>query len=141
MDDIALTKLICAQLVGIPSWVRLDEPGAPYPDGDGVGIFYGALDAAPDRAVGVRVYNADDARLEHFAVRRVQLRFRGAKDRRDGADELASTAFAVLQGLSRVGGISGVSRLSIAPLGADGNRREERTDNYTIILDNQEAHS
>jgi len=38
-----------------------------------------------------------------------------------------------------VGGISGVSRLSMAPAGADENGREERTENYLIILDNQEA--
>lgn len=139
MNDAELTKLICALLGDIPGWEWSgDDPESAYPD-DAVGIFYGALGTTPDKAVGVRVYATTDDRINHLATRRVQLRLRGARGRPDGADELAAAAFDALQELSRVGGISDISRLSMAPAGADTNRREERTENYQIILDNQEA--
>jgi hypothetical protein len=139
MDDVALTTLICERLSQIPGWAWRPEPDdEPYTD-DEVGIFYGQLGVSPDRAVGVRVYGTTDNEREHFHSRRVQLRLRGARGRTDGADVLAGLAFGALQGLSRVGGISDASRLSMAPAGADENGRQERTENYTIILDNQEA--
>lgn len=137
VDDVTLTKLICAELGRLSGWAW--RPNGPTYTAGEVGVFYGPIAAAPDRAVGVRIYAAADERAEHYAWRRVQLRVRGARDRPDGADELAAAAFAALQGLSRVGGISGVSRQSMAPAGADENRREERTENYLIILDNEEA--
>lgn len=137
MDDAALTKVICEQLGALPDW-EWNETGEPY-SADVVGVFYGAIDPTPHRAIGVRVYGATDDRLAHLGWRRVQLRSRGAPGQPDGADQVADAGFGVLQGLSRLGGISDVSRLSMAPLGADENRREERTDNYTIILDNQET--
>lgn len=137
MDDVTLTKTICTILGEIPGWAW--RPDGPAYTGSEVGVFYGPIGAAPDRAVGVRVYGTTDERIEHYGWRRVQLRLRGARDQPDGADELAGLAFEALQGLSRMGGISGVSRQSMAPAGADENRREERTDNWIIILDNQEA--
>ncbi|WP_233202015.1 minor capsid protein [Cryobacterium sp. Y11] len=137
LDDRTLTILICSILGEIPGWDW--NPGDPdyVYSSDPVIIFYGALGTTPDTAVGVRVYAAGQD-LD-VAWRRVQIRVRGAQGRPDGADVLAALAFAALQGLSRVGGISGISRLSIAPAGADDNRREERTENYLIILDNLEA--
>lgn len=137
LGDVALTKLICEQLGTIPEWAWRPE-GPTYSEAE-VGIFYGALAASPDRAVGVRVYAAIDIELEYLHWRRVQLRMRGGRGRPEGADELAGLAFEALQGLSRLGGISGVSRLSMAPAGADENGRQERTENYQITLDNQEA--
>jgi hypothetical protein len=139
LDDATLTKLICSILGEIPGWDwNLDDPGR-VPAADDVVIFYGAIGTAPDRAVGVRVYASTDDLIEHYGTRRVQLRLRGERDRPDGADALAAPAFDALQGLSRRGGISGISRLSMAPAGADDNRREMRTENYLIILDNQES--
>ena len=139
LDDATLTVLICSILGGIPGWDwNPDDPDHVYAS-DAVVIFYGALGTAPDTAVGVRVYGATDSLAEHYGSRRVQLRMRGEPGRPDGADALAAPAFAALQGLSRLGGINGVSRLSMAPAGADDNRREERTENYIIILDNLEA--
>ena len=137
LDDVALTKLICSILGGIAGWAWR-ENGPVYTAAE-VGIFYGALGTSPDTAVGVRVYGATDSLTEHYGSRRVQLRLRGEPGRPDGADVLAAPAFAALQGLSRLGGISGVSRLSMAPAGADDNRREERTENYVVLLDNPEA--
>ena len=139
LDDRTLTMLICSILGEIPGWDW--NPGDPdyIYAADPVIIFYGALGSSPDTAVGVRVYGATDSLTEHYGSRRVQLRFRGEPGRPDGADVLAAPAFAALQGLSRVGGISGISRISMAPAGADDNRREERTENYLITLDNLEA--
>lgn len=140
MDDAALTKLLCSILGELPGWEWQDsaDQEAPFPD-DAVVVYYGAIGPKPDRAVGVRVYGATDEELEHLHWRRVQLRLRGEAGRPDGADALATQAFQALQGLSRVKGINGISRQSFSPAGADLNRREERTENYLIILDNQEA--
>lgn len=135
LADVELTTTIAAVLGGIDGWAW--QPNGPAYTSEQVGIFYGPIQPDPDRAVGVRVYMTTDER--YLAVRRVQLRFRGDKYLPHGADLLADAAFARLQGLSRIGGISGISRLSMAPLGADENGREERSDNYIITLDNQEA--
>lgn len=137
MDDVTLTKVVCRILGRIPGW-SWRETGPAYTD-DEVAIFYGPLKPDPDRAVGVRVYDGTDT--AHLATRRVQLRFRGRPGELDGADRLAFPAFVLLDGLSRTGGISGARRMSLAPLGADTNGREERTDNYEITLDNLEASS
>jgi hypothetical protein len=142
LDDADLTNLICSILGDIEGWDWHPREGDAdefeYPS-ETVGIFYGAIGSAPDTAVGVRVYGSTDNLLEHYGWRRVQLRHRGARGRPDGADALAALSFEALQGLSRVGGINGISRQSMAPAGADSNRREERTDNYIITLDNLEA--
>ncbi|TFD41752.1 hypothetical protein E3T37_03615 [Cryobacterium sp. TMT2-10] len=136
MDDATLTKLICSILGNIPGWDwNPDGLGPVVPDP--VTIFYGALGTTPDKAAGVRVYGSTDER--DLGWRRVQLRLRGEPGRPDGADVLATPAFAALQGLSRRGGISSISRQSMAPAGADDNRREERTENYVVLLDNPEA--
>lgn len=140
LDDRTLTRRICAFLGELPGWDWHEDDGTDYEyPADAVAIFYGALGAKPDAAVGVRVYSRTEERGEHLSWRRVQLRVRGAPDDVEGADRLAEDAFQRLQGASRVAGISGISHQSMTPLGADGNRREERTENYIIILDNQEA--
>jgi hypothetical protein len=141
LNDAELTKLICSLLGERDGWAwGGDDPEFTYPD-DSVAVFYGALGATPDRAVGVRTYGATESRIGNFflSTRLIQLRLRGAQGRPDGADELAAEAFDALHGLSRVGGISDITRRSMAPAGTDYNRREERTENYQIILDNQEA--
>lgn len=137
MDDVALTHRICELLADVDGWEY--RPDGPNYTPTEVGIFYGSIDPDPDRAVGVRVYAPDDRPLEFITARRVQLRIRGAKGRRDGADQLASLAHERLQDLSRVGGISRMTRLSFSPLGADENGRQERTENYLVTLDNKEA--
>lgn len=138
MDDSTLTQTICAILGRLPGWAW--RPNGPDYTEDEVGIFYGAIQPTPHRAVGVRVYSATDS-ADGTAPdqRRVQLIIRGHPDRPDGADVLAGFAFLVLHGLSRVGGINGISRTSMGPLGADDNGRQERSDNYSITLDNPEA--
>jgi hypothetical protein len=135
VDDVTLTKLICSILGTLPGWAWRE--GAPY-TADEVGIFYGAIPDFPDQAVGVRLYAVVDSR-DDPAQRRVQLTIRGKPGRPDGADSLAGFALAALDDLSRVAGINGARRTSMGPLGADTNQREERSENYTIILDNPEA--
>ncbi|WP_396645446.1 minor capsid protein [Microbacterium sp.] len=137
MDDASLTRLVCSILGMVPTWEWRPD-GDAYADNE-TAIFYGALDPTPDSAIGVRVYGPLDDPLRHVYGRRVQLRFRGRKNQRDAADRMAGTAFAVLDGLSRVGGISGIRRFSFGPSVTDDNGREERTDNYSITLDNPEA--
>lgn len=134
MDDEALTTRVCELLGRIPSF-EYPATAATL----GIAVFYGRIDDAPDRAVGVRVYGVTDE--QHLHWRRVQIRVRGGKRKRRDADQIAGVVFTALHGLSRVGGISGIRRDSMTPLGADLNGRDERTENYTIILDNPEATS
>lgn len=135
--------MVCSILGEIPGWDWHDsdedlDHAVPYVNPPGaVVVFYGALGTAPDKAAGVRVYAGTDER--DLGWRRVQIRLRGEQGRPDGADALATPAFDALHGLSRLGGISSISRQSMAPAGADDNRREQRTENYVVLLDNAEA--
>lgn len=136
MDDVQLTNLICELLGQVPGWHWDPDKDAPeYPEND-LGIFYGPIQPKPDRAIGVRCYGSDDGDV---LVRRVQLRIRGREYSSSDADRIAGIAFTMLHTLSRVGGISDIRRISSGPLGADNSDREERADNYQIILDNPEA--
>jgi hypothetical protein len=101
-----------------------------------VGVFYGAIGAAPDRAVGVTVYAQTDDIVTGRKDRYVQVRYRGAKGAPNGADVLADAGFDALHGTYRTSGIARITRTSTAPLGADSNGRQERADNYQLILDN-----
>lgn len=136
MDDRTLTMRLCEILARLPGWAG---PDRAEHIGASVAIFYGAIDGEPDQSVGVRVYgqvvSGDDQRVR----RRAQLRVRGARNAPDSADNLAGLAHAVLDGISRQAGINSIIRQSFSPSGADANGREERTENYLIILDNQEA--
>ena len=136
MTDREVTLAICQLLGEMPGWNW--SPHGTY-SADGVGIFYGPILDAPDRAIGVRVYGGSDDAVVYEPQRLVQLRIRGARGAPDGADELADWAFRLLQGRSRTLGLSWVERRSFGPLGADGNGREERSDNYLISIDNPEA--
>lgn len=136
MDDEALTKRVLAILGGIPGWEYDPDPDAPAYPASSVGLYYGAIQPDPDRAVGARIYASVD---DDVHSRRLQLRLRGRPHDPAGADALAGVAFTVLHELSRVGGISDIRRISTGPLGADSLGREERSDNYQLILDNPEA--
>lgn len=136
MGDSDLTKLLCRLLAQRCGWAWVPDGINPAAT---VRLFYGAVGASPDAAVGVRVYGGTDDLVNGLRTRRVQFWHRGPRGAVDGADKLADASFAALQGLSRVEGINTASRLSWAPLGADGSGREQRSDNYQIILDNAEA--
>lgn len=139
MDDDDLTKAILQHLaddhVGV---YRAD--GSVYPDGE-IALMYGALEPKPDQAVGVTVYNgvdepgAEQLRTERF----VQFRIRGTKTDRGAHNKTAGAVKASMQNLSRVSGILSADRVSFTPVGVDGVGRPARTDNYSIIFDNQET--
>lgn len=136
MTDRDLTITLCELLAEELGWSwSLTEP---YPAG-AVGLFYGSIGDAPDRAVGVRVYGGSDPRV-YAPTRSVQLLLRGRPGEPDGADALADAAFGVLHKTLRCRGILAGQRSYFGPLGADANGREERADNYEIHLDNMEAY-
>ena len=130
MTDEELTEVICTALATVDEWEY------PATKTSTVGIFYGPIANTPEQAVGVRVYGLADSRDSGVRGRRVQVRYRGPRGAPQGADRLAALGTPTLENLSRVGGISGVTHLSMAPMGADDNGRDERTDNYIITLDN-----
>ncbi len=136
MNDTELTIAVCELLGAVPGWTWSTTD--PYP-ADGVGIFYGPIPDSPDQAIGVRVYGGTDDSVVYSPRRRVQLRIRGRRGHVADTDTLAGLAFLILQGRSRTRGISHIARTTFGPLGADQNGREERTENYLITLDNQEA--
>lgn len=133
--DRDITVAICARLGTIPGWVW--SPDTPPVIGD-VAVFYGAIPEAPDRAVGVRVYGGSDSVELWAPTRRVQIVCRGSRGDRGGADDLAGQVYAALQRWSG-DGISVAARTFFAPLGADTEGREERSDNYHLVIDNLEA--
>lgn len=136
MDDAALTIALCEMLGEVPGWHWSTTIAPPAST---VGIFYGDIPDSPDRAIGVRVYGGTDDPLVYQPVRYAQLRIRGARGDKDDADRIAGFAFALLQGRSRVRGLSWMQRGTFGPLGADKNGREERSENYTVQLDNPEV--
>jgi len=139
MDTTQVTYAV-AQLLhdaGVGVW---SPTGTAYTSAQ-VGIFYGALAAAPDRAIGVTVYSQDDDILVTLQQRSVQIRYRGAPGAPNGADILADAGFAALQGIYHVPGIARITRAFVSVLGPDTSGRQERTDNYLIVLDATEASS
>ena len=134
-SDLTTTVCVLLDAAGVGKW---RPTGPDYAAGE-VGIFYGPLGATPDRAVGVSVYIQNDNLATSVSDRYVQVRCRGARGVPNGADILADAGFTALQGVAHTSGIALIARSSTAPLGADGNGRHERTDNYRVILDNPEA--
>jgi len=129
----AVNEILAAANVG--KW----QPAGPAYLTTEVGIFYGPIGAAPDRAIGVTCYTQTDDIVTERADRYVQVRCRGAKGLPNGADILADAAFAALHGVYRTSGFARITRTSTAPLGADTNARQERTDNYQLVIDNPGA--
>lgn len=136
MGDVELTELICEHLGGLEGWRWAGEGAYPQTV---VGVFYGAIDASPDRAVGVSTYDRADRPREFVRGRRVQLLLRGQRGDPGGADALADVAVPRMEALALVPGIAYVEPLTFARLGADENGRQERTENFHITFDNEEA--
>lgn len=139
MDDDELTIAICELLHDAGAGVWNPATGATYAASDTV-IWYGQLGTTPHRGIAVAVYTtaADDVQ-NGLTARRVQLRSRGAPDDPRGANQIAGLGFTALHRVIRSRGVAFGARVSFARLGPDGSRRQERTDNYTITLDNPEA--
>ncbi|HWU30195.1 MAG TPA: minor capsid protein [Microbacterium sp.] len=137
MDDETLTTRLCEIVGAVPSFAW--RPYGPNYTDTEIGVFYGTIPDAPDRAVGIRVYSPIDE--PNLLSRRVQLYVRGRRHQPFGADRIADVLFAVLHERPRGDGMASIFRTSAASLGADDNGREERTENYLITLDNLEASS
>lgn len=137
MDDSDLTIRLC-EIVGALPLFAWRPRGPAYSEAE-IGVFYGTIPDAPDRAVGIRVYSPIDE--PNLLSRRVQLHIRGGRRQPFGADRIAGVLFSVLHERPRGDGMVSILRTSAAPLGADANGREERTENYFITLDNLEASS
>ncbi len=137
MDDETLTITLCEIAGRIPGFAW--RPYGPAYLASEIGVQYGGLADAPDRGVGIRVYSPTDE--PHLLSRRVQFHVRGGRRQPFGADRIASVLFTAFHDRPRGDGIASITRTSAAPLGADDNGREERTENYLITLDNLEASS
>lgn len=140
MDDATLTKSICAALGTVPGWNWSEDEDAEYPASE-VGIHYGPIAEQPDRGIGVRLYAVPSDDENTARTRRIQCRIRGARRVRDDADLIASTLRAVLPHMRPPAGVALISYFSTGDLGSDNNQREQRTENFTVILDNQESTS
>jgi hypothetical protein len=137
VDTTQLTYAVAQRLAdkGAGAW----RPTGPAYTAAEIAISYGPIPAAPDRAIGVTTYLQDDDPETGLAVRMVQVRCRGARGAPNGADIIADAAFDALHLTYQTSGIARITRSSTAPLGADGNGRQERVDNYRVIIDNPEA--
>ncbi|GEL47405.1 hypothetical protein CHO01_25210 [Cellulomonas hominis] len=94
------------------------------------------LPPSPDRALAISVYDLDlDVELPNTGVM-VQILSR-APGAADEVDDLADDALEAMHAVHHATwGALRVARCvheSTAPLGADGNGREERSDNYRIV--------
>ena len=128
----AVNQLLATASVGV--W----RPAGGYTAAE-VGLFYGPIGSVPDRAVGVTCYTQTDDILTGRSDRFIQVRCRGHRGAPNGADQLADAAFIALHGVYHTSGFARITRTSTAPLGADTNGRQERTDNYQLIIDNPEV--
>jgi hypothetical protein len=137
VDDEILTHRLGEILGRVPTFAWRPGENDPAPTPREVAVMYGKLRDAPDRGIGISVYNSLDE--PDVLKRRVQFHIRGERLQPFGADRIAGVVFAVLEGRLRGGGISSIVRQSFTRLGADANGREQRTENYLITLDNLEA--
>lgn len=90
------------------------------------------LASSPDAGIAITVYATEDDITAR--IRRVQFWSRGDRDDPFSADRIADDLLAHLHWLHNDPVVSRARRLSFAQLGQDGNGRDERTDNYQIIL-------
>lgn len=136
MDTTALVTAV-NQILHTASVGVWRPTGAVYSAAE-VAIFYGPIGSTPDRAIGVTCYTQTDYPDPDSgqADRYVQVRCRGARGLPNGADILADAVFAALHGVYQTAGIARIVRTSTAPLGADENARQERTDNYQVTISN-----
>lgn len=123
VDDEQLTRHLRSLLQAIPF---RDQPV----------IAAKRLPATPDAGIAITVYatEADDHRDGGARIRRVQFWSRGRRGDPFSADRLGDDLLAHLHWLHSDPVISRAQRLSFALLGPDGNGRDERTDNYQVIL-------
>ena len=112
-----------------------------YVTGQGVTamLVAGDLPSEPDEAVGFTLYASDDPVEVARADVRLQAMCRGARNDSLSASDVADQLFGVLHGLEGlwIGDlhVALCSRISVLPLGIDGNKRAIRADNYGLTVD------
>lgn len=101
--------------------------------------FYKALPTSPDRAIALTAYSASDEPKVAASTIRVQIWFRGIVNNSLDVDELGDSVFNILQGAEDLtfgtAHVVQILRKSSIQLGADANKRNERSDNYELDLD------
>lgn len=127
-------------LVGelVTAGVGIYQTTTPYADSD-IGIAIGSLPEQCSKAIMLTPYGPTDPYAELTeGTQGVQVWFRGLPDDLLSAIGLQSAAFATLQGLTNrqygLCHVGLVSRKSSLPMGKDGQRRFEISDNYSIDL-------
>ena len=113
------------------------KPGGVYAANDKAATIK-RLPSYPDNAVAVSLYSTQDATVLPNATVRIQLRFRAAKGSRTAVDEWADEVASHLHWKRNLTlgavKVARAERINTAPMGADDNGREERADNYELIL-------
>lgn len=129
-------------LNGVAQYLAAQGVGTYRSDGSAyltteTAIVFGELPVAPDRVIALSLYGgpADEVK-SNLSHPRLQLMMRGAAENTLDVGDLATQAFAALQGIESMdfGSAHLVQcyRVSSVPQGLDSNRRSERADNYQI---------
>lgn len=127
-------------LTGLGEYLHAENVGRWSPTGtygpNDVAITIDELPASPDKAIALGLYPVEDTGTTD-TIQGLQLYIRGGHDR-ISAKDITDRAFDALHDLQDVviGGIPIVRiwRNSGAPLGTDGNGRQEATQNYYLQL-------
>lgn len=123
---------------GVATW----KPSGAYAVNE-VGIVIGPPSQSPPSLVALAVYNSSDDPAAPDSTVFLQARSRAPDDDPRKADDLDDGVFNALQGLrATVNGIRIVygKRNSSAPIGIDGNGRQERTSNYELMVHRPSPH-
>lgn len=122
--------------------VAVWNPTGAYADNE-IGIVIGPPSQSPPSLVALATYNNSDDPAASDSTVFLQVRTRAPDDDPRKANALAGGVFNSLQGLrATVNGIRIVygKRNSSYPLGIDGNGRQERTDNYELMVHRPSPH-
>lgn len=118
-------------LTGLAAHIK--AAGIPDP------AFFKALPTSPDRCMALTAYAAIDEPKVAASRIRVQFWFRGMVNNSLDVDELGDAVFNLLQGAEDLtfgtAHVAQILRKSSIQLGADANKRNERSDNYELDLD------
>lgn len=131
----AVNQILAGAGVGV--W----RPEGPAYSAWDIALAYGPLPEDPDQAIAVICYMQTDDVVTGRKDRYVQVRCRGNRNSLNGADVLADAVFEALHGVYHTTGFARITRTSAGISVADELARQERPDNYHIILDNPEATS
>ena len=119
------------------------RPDDPY-EADDIGIVVGDLPPSPDQVIGLRSYFVE-AEGNGDEITAVQIRVRGIPNSVASCDDIADAITDHLH-YAEPGSLGGIPVTLIwrysgpVPLGQDGNRRSERTDNYNLHTLRDTAH-